>query len=32
MSDFRRFAIALLSCILGALALPETKDNDLTAG
>ena len=25
-------AIALLSCIVGALALRETKDNDLTAG
>ena len=24
--------IALLTCILGALALPETKDHDLTAG
>ena len=24
--------IALLTCMVGALALPETKDNDLTAG
>jgi hypothetical protein len=24
--------VALLTCLLGALTLPETKDNDLTAG